>query len=69
MNNFNINDIVKYPAHLGFHNEIIGKVIGVNTNINYDFYNNPFVWVEILDIKFKIRSLVASHKLTLIKRA
>ena len=68
MKKFNINDIVKYPEKKGHHNEIIGKIIGINSNINFDLYNNPFVWIEILDKKLNRKSLVASHKLTLIKK-
>ena len=73
MKTFNINDIVKYPEHLGFHSEIIGEIIGISTNINYDFHNNPYVWITILEIKsyrgIRRKSTVASHKLTLIKGA
>ena len=68
MKKFDINDIVKYPEKTGFHDEIIGKIVGINTTTNFDLYNNPFIWIEILDIKLNRKSLVASHKLTLIKK-
>lgn len=68
MKNFNIGDIVKYPESIGYHSEIIGKVIGINKTINYDLNHNPFIWIEILDLTLNRKSLVASHKLKFISK-
>ena len=68
MKNFSIDDIVKYPENIGYHSEIIGKVVGINKNINYDLNKTPFIWIEILDLNLDRKMLVASHKLKFISK-
>lgn len=67
MKKFNIGDTVKYPENIGYHSEIIGKIIGINKTVNYNLYNTPFVWIEILDLNLDRKMLIPSHKLNLIK--
>ena len=68
MKKFKIGDIVKYPENIGYHPEIKGKVLGINKTVNYDLNNNPFAWIEILDLNLDRKMLVPSHKLKFINK-